>query len=56
MEGNEVEGLELIEPTRRRRHSREFKEKVVRAALQPNVPCCRVWTDAHRGWMSQSVG
>ncbi|WP_226383363.1 transposase [Burkholderia mayonis] len=37
MDGNEVEGLDLIEPTRRRRHSREFKEKVVRAAMQPNV-------------------
>lgn len=42
IEGNEVEGLELIEPTRRRRHSREFKEKVVRAAMQPNVSIAAV--------------
>ncbi|AEA66076.1 transposase IS3/IS911 family protein (plasmid) [Burkholderia gladioli BSR3] len=42
MNGNEAEELEQIEPTHRRRHSREFKEKVVRAAMQPNVSIAAV--------------
>jgi transposase-like protein len=42
MDGNGVEELDLIEPTRRRRHSREFKEKVIRAAMQPNVSIAAV--------------
>jgi len=36
MDENEVIS-EAVEPTRRRRHSKEFKEKVIRAAMQPNV-------------------
>jgi len=42
MDRNEVEGLERIESTRRRRHSHEFKETVVRAAMQPNVSIAAV--------------
>ncbi|MBN3832166.1 transposase [Burkholderia sp. Ac-20344] len=34
--------LEAVEPTRRRRHSKEFKEKVIRAAMQPNVSIAAV--------------
>ncbi|WP_420291464.1 transposase [Burkholderia thailandensis] len=33
---------EAVEPTRRRRHSKEFKEKVIRAAMQPNVSIAAV--------------
>ncbi|RKT98991.1 IS66 family insertion sequence hypothetical protein [Burkholderia sp. Nafp2/4-1b] len=33
---------ETVEPTRRRRHSKEFKEKVIRAAMQPNVSIAAV--------------
>ncbi|TCW78839.1 IS66 family insertion sequence hypothetical protein [Burkholderia sp. SRS-46] len=33
---------EALEPTRRRRHSKEFKEKVIRAAMQPNVSIAAV--------------
>ncbi|WP_244132047.1 hypothetical protein [Burkholderia plantarii] len=42
MDGNEAEALEQIEPMHRRRHSREFKEKVIRAAMQPNVSIAAV--------------
>jgi transposase-like protein len=34
--------LEAVEPTRRCRHSKEFKEKVIRAAMQPNVSLAAV--------------
>ena len=34
--------LEVVQPTRRRRHSKEFKEKVIRAAMQPNVSIAAV--------------
>ncbi|MFP3758176.1 transposase, partial [Cupriavidus sp. SIMBA_020] len=30
------------QPTRRRRHSKEFKETVIRAAMQPNVSIAAV--------------
>jgi transposase len=33
---------EVVQPTRRRRHSMEFKEKVIRAAMQPNVSIAAV--------------
>lgn len=33
---------EAVEPTRRRRHSKEFKEKVIHAAMQPNVSIAAV--------------
>ncbi|WP_069353992.1 transposase [Burkholderia cenocepacia] len=33
---------EVVEPTRRRRHSKDFKEKVIRAAMQPNVSIAAV--------------
>ena len=33
---------EVVQPTRRRRHSKEFKEKVIRAAMQPNVSIAAV--------------
>ncbi len=36
MNGNEAVSA-VAEPTRRRSHSKEFKEKVMRAAMQPNV-------------------
>ena len=40
---NESEAiLEVVQPTRRRRHSKEFKEKVIRAAMQPNVSIAAV--------------
>jgi transposase len=35
-------GSEVVQPTRRRRHSKEFKEKVIRAAMQPNVSIAAV--------------
>ncbi|WP_080421974.1 transposase [Burkholderia ubonensis] len=34
--------LETVEPARRRRHSKEFKVKVIRAAMQPNVSIAAV--------------
>jgi transposase-like protein len=34
--------LEVVQPTRRRRHSKEFKEKVIGAAMQPNVSIAAV--------------
>lgn len=41
MNGNEaVSGV--VQPTRRRRHSKEFKEKVILAAMQPNVSIAAV--------------
>lgn len=33
---------EVVEPTRRRRHSKDFKEKMIRAAMQPNVSIAAV--------------
>ncbi|CBW75446.1 Hypothetical protein RBRH_03977 [Mycetohabitans rhizoxinica HKI 454] len=40
---NESEaGLEAVQPTRRRRHSKQFKETVIRAAMQPNVSIAAV--------------
>ncbi|RQQ05294.1 transposase [Burkholderia stagnalis] len=33
---------ETVQPTRRRRHSKEFKEAVIRAAMQPNVSIAAV--------------
>ncbi|AIP19263.1 transposase [Burkholderia pseudomallei] len=33
---------DAVQPTRRRRHSKEFKEKVIRAAMQPNVSIAAV--------------
>ena len=33
---------EVVEPTRRRRHSKEFKEQAIRAAMQPNVSIAAV--------------
>jgi transposase len=40
---NENEAVsEVVQPTRRRRHSKEFKEKVIRAAMQPNVSIAAV--------------
>lgn len=41
MNENEA-GSEVVQPTRRRRHSKEFKEKVIRAAMQPNVSIAAV--------------
>jgi transposase-like protein len=35
-------GSDVVQPTRRRRHSKEFKEKVIRAAMQPNVSIAAV--------------
>jgi transposase-like protein len=32
----------MVETTRRRRHSKEFKGKVIRAAMQPNVSIAAV--------------
>jgi transposase-like protein len=39
MEENEAVE-DVVQPTRRRRHSREFKEKVIRAAMQRNEWAC----------------
>jgi transposase-like protein len=40
---DEVEVVQgVIQPTRRRRHSKEFKEMVSRAAMQPNVSIAAV--------------
>ncbi|WP_434718317.1 transposase [Paraburkholderia sp. A1BS-2L] len=40
---NESEAIrEVVQPTRRRRHSKEFKEKVICAAMQPNVSIAAV--------------
>ncbi|MCA8482273.1 transposase [Burkholderia vietnamiensis] len=33
---------DAVQPTRRRRHSKEFKEQVIRAAMQPNVSIAAV--------------
>jgi transposase len=33
---------EAVQPTRRRRHSKEFKEQAIRAAMQPNVSIAAV--------------
>lgn len=33
---------EIVKPTRRRRHSKEFKVQVIRAAMQPNVSIAAV--------------
>ncbi|MPW22949.1 transposase, partial [Paraburkholderia sp. CNPSo 3157] len=42
MNENEA-GSEVVQPIRRRRrHSKEFKEKVIRAAMQPNVSIAAV--------------
>ncbi|MGE8453727.1 MAG: IS66-like element accessory protein TnpA [Pseudomonadales bacterium] len=35
-------GQDVVQPTRRRRHSKEFKAQVVRAAMQPNVSIAAV--------------
>jgi len=32
----------VVQPTRRRRHSKEFKAEVIRAAMQPNVSMAAV--------------
>ncbi|MCP3720609.1 transposase [Paraburkholderia sp. CNPSo 3281] len=40
---DEVEVVpDVVQPTRRRRHSKEFKETVIRAAMQPNVSIAAV--------------
>lgn len=40
---DEVEVVQdVVQPTRRRRHSKEFKETVIRAAMQPNVSIAAV--------------
>lgn len=41
MNGSEAVS-DVVQPTRRRRHSKEFKEKVIRAAMQPNVSIAAV--------------
>lgn len=41
MEGIEAVG-EVVRPTRRRRHSKEFKAQVIRAAMQPSVSIAAV--------------
>jgi transposase len=41
MNENEADS-EVVQPTRRRRHSKEFKETVIRAAMQPNVSIAAV--------------
>lgn len=41
MDENEVMP-EVVQPTRRRRHSKEFKAQVIRAAMQPNVSIAAV--------------
>lgn len=33
---------EVVQPTRRRRHSKEFKAQVIRAAIQPNASIAAV--------------
>ena len=33
---------EVVQPTRRRRHGKEFKAQVIRAAMQPNVSIAAV--------------
>jgi hypothetical protein len=33
---------EVVQPTQRRRHSKEFKAQVIRAAMQPNVSIAAV--------------
>jgi len=39
----EIEAAEeVVKPTRRRRHSKEFKAQVIRAAMQPNVSIAAV--------------
>ncbi|WP_229203069.1 transposase [Burkholderia ambifaria] len=54
--------LEAVEPTRRRRHSKEFKEKVIRAAMQPNVSIAavalhyRLNANLLRRWVAASGG
>ena len=48
---------EVVQPTRRRRHSKEFKETEIRAAMQPNVSIAAValhyWLNANplRRWV-----
>ncbi|CAB3810426.1 hypothetical protein LMG28688_07247 [Paraburkholderia caffeinitolerans] len=40
---DEIEVMqEVVQPTRRRRHSKEFKAQVIRAAMQPNVSIAAV--------------
>lgn len=40
---DEVEVVpDIVQPTRRRRHSKEFKDTVIRAAMQPNVSIAAV--------------
>jgi transposase len=41
MDGTEVM-QEVVQPTRRRRHSKEFKAQAIRAAMQPNVSIAAV--------------
>lgn len=41
MDENEVMP-EVVQPTRRRRHSKEFKAQAIRAAMQPNVSIAAV--------------
>ncbi|WP_085513239.1 transposase [Burkholderia pseudomallei] len=55
----DVEVVEdVVQPTRRRRHSKEFKEKVIRAAMQPNVSIAavalhyRLNANLLRGWVA----
>lgn len=40
---NETEVMQdVVQPTRRRRHSKEFKAQAIRAAMQPNVSIAAV--------------
>ncbi|MCG1055571.1 transposase [Mycetohabitans sp. B5] len=41
MNENEA-GSEMVQPTRRRCHNKEFEKKVIRAAMQPNVSIAAV--------------
>src|ERR1700730_2857017 len=41
MNENEA-GSDVVQPARRRQHSKEFKEMVIRAAMQPNVSIAAV--------------
>jgi transposase len=37
-----MDETEVMQPTRRRRHSKEFKAQAIRAAMQPNVSIAAV--------------
>ncbi|SAK49779.1 transposase IS3/IS911 family protein [Caballeronia hypogeia] len=49
---------DVVQPTRRRRHSKEFKQMVIRAAMQPNVSIAavalhyRLNANLLRGWVA----